>query len=349
MTIFEQVFFSFGPIVFGLAGLSVAGYVFWKKKTAQPMVCPLNGECEVVTTSKYSKFLGVPVEAMGILYYGLVVLIYVLNVLIPWLLSDTVLFIMMGMTIGAFVFSLYLIFIQAFVLKKWCTWCLFSAGFSTFIFITAVFGSQIDLVGFLTEYRTFIIVAHALAAAVGVGTATITDIFFFRFLRDYKISEGEKDMMDTLSNIIWFALGVIILTGIGLYLPASERLLDSPKFLTKVVAVAVVTINGVFLNLVVSPKMLQMDFSDSADSDKNGVRFMRRLSFALGGISISSWYIIFILGSLKSIPIPFKTAVILYGLVLCFAVVASQLLDRKMVRNYKKEHPTDGNGPTTNV
>lgn len=144
--------------------------------------------------------------------------------------------------------------------------------------------------------------------------------------------------MDTLSNVIWFALGVIILSGIGLYLPASERLLDSSKFLTKLVAVAVVTINGVFLNLVVSPKMLQMDFSDSTELEKNSVRFMRRLSFALGGISISSWYIIFILGSLKSIPIPFKTAVMLYGLVLCFAVIASQLLDRKMVRNYKEQN-----------
>lgn len=301
------------------------------------MVCPLNGECEVVTTSKYSKFFGIPVELLGILYYGLIVFVYVLHNLIPWLLSDTVLFFVVGMTIGAFIFSLYLIFIQAFVLKKWCTWCLFSAGFSTFIFITAIFGTQIDVVGFLATYKTPIIIIHALAAAVGVGTATITDIFFFKFLRDYKISESEKNLLDTLSNVIWFALGIIILTGIGLYLPASERLAESSKFLTKVVAVAVVTINGVFLNLVVSPKMLEMDFSNSEISQKSGTRFMRRLSFALGGISISSWYIIFVLGSLKSIPVSFKTAVILYGLVLCFAVVATQLLDRKMVRNYQVE------------
>ncbi len=337
MTIFEQVFFNLGPVIFGLAGLSVASYVYIKKKTARPMVCPLNGECEVVTTSKYSKFFGIPVELLGILYYGLIVFVYVLHNLIPWLLSDTVLFFVVGMTIGAFIFSLYLIFIQAFVLKKWCTWCLFSAGFSTFIFITAIFGTQIDVVGFLATYKTPIIIIHALAAAVGVGTATITDIFFFKFLRDYKISESEKNLLDTLSNVIWFALGIIILTGIGLYLPASERLAESSKFLTKVVAVAVVTINGVFLNLVVSPKMLEMDFSNSEISQKSGTRFMRRLSFALGGISISSWYIIFVLGSLKSIPVSFKTAVILYGLVLCFAVVATQLLDRKMVRNYQVE------------
>jgi uncharacterized membrane protein len=336
MTIFEQMFFSFGPIVFSFAGLLVAGYVFLKKKTSQPMVCPLNGECELVTTSKYSKFFGVPVELLGMLYYGLVFLTYTANFLFPLLLNDTIFFVMIGMSIGAFVFSVYLIFIQAFVLKKWCTWCLFSAGFSTLIFLATVLGTDVDIVAFLSEYKTPIIIIHALAAAVGVGTATITDIFFFKFLRDYKISESEHELMDTLSNIIWFALGIIILTGIGLYLPASERLLDSSKFLTKVVAVLVVTINGVFLNLVVSPKMMQMDFSESNNNSKT--RFMRRLSFALGGISISSWYLIFILGSLKSIPIPFKTAIVLYGLLLCFAIVASQLLDRKMVKNYQKEY-----------
>ena len=343
MTLFEQVFFNFGPILFGLAGLVVASYVYLKKKNAEPMVCPLNGSCEEVTTSKYSKFFGIPVEKLGIFYYGLIVLIYALHYLLPELLSDTVLFLVTGFTIGAFIFSLYLIFIQAFVLKKWCTWCLFSAGFSTFIFITAVAGLEFDLVGFLTQYRTPIIILHALAAAVGVGTATVTDIFFFRFLKDYKISQSEHELMTSLSNIIWFAIGLIVITGIGLYLPASERLLDSSKFLTKVVAVGVVIVNGVFLNLVVSPKMMQMDFSEPHDHQKGELRFMRKLSFALGGISISSWYIIFILGSLKSIPVSFKTAVSLYVLVLCFAVVGGQVVERRMVAKYKKEH--SGNVP----
>lgn len=337
MTLFEQTFFNIGPIIFGLAGLCVAGYVLLKKKRAQPMVCPLNGECDMVTSSKYSKFFGIPVEKLGVFYYGLIVVVYTLHNLVPWLLSDLVLFVMTGITIGAFIFSLYLIFIQAFILKKWCTWCLFSAGFSTFIFITAIFGLDFNLIAFLAQYKTAIIIIHALAAAVGVGTATVTDIFFFRFLKDYKISQSEHELMTTLSNIIWFALGMIVITGIGLYLPASERLLESSKFLTKVVAVSVVIVNGIFLNLVVSPKMMQMDFSGPHDHQKGELHFMRKLSFALGGISISSWYIIFILGSLKSIPVSFKTAVSIYALILCSAVIAGQVLDKRMIAKYKKE------------
>lgn len=337
MTILEQIFFNLGPIIFALAGFFVALYVYIKKSKAQPMVCPLNGECDVVTTSKYSKFLGVRVELLGLIYYLFIALVYTLHNLIPWLLSETVIFLITGITIGAFVFSVYLIFIQAFILKKWCTWCIFSAGFSTFIFLTAVFGAQIDLKGLLSEHRTLIIVLHALAGAVGVGTATITDILFFKFLKDYKISESEHDLMNTLSNVIWFALGLIVVTGIGLYLPESERLLNSSKFITKVTAVFVLIVNGVLLNLVVSPKLMQITFGEEHQHIKGELHFLRKLSFALGAISISSWYLVFILGSLKKIPVTPRMGIILYFTLLLVAVFGSQLFDRYMVEKRKKE------------
>lgn len=338
MTIFEQIFFDLGPIIFALAGFALALYISIKKSRAQPLVCPLNGHCDVVTTSRFSKFFGIPVERIGVVYYALVAIVYTLHALIPWLLSDTVIFLVTGVTVGAFFFSAYLVFLQAFVIKQWCTWCLFSAGFSTLIFVTAIFGADIDIVTLLAKYKTLIIIIHALAAAVGLGAATVTDIFFFRFLKDYRISTGENEMMKTLSNIIWFALGMIVVTGIGLFIPESERLLESSKFMTKVVAVAVVIMNGTFLNLLVSPRMVEITFGEAHDHKSGELHFLRKLSFALGGISISSWYIIFILGSLKSIPLSFGSAVTIYFLILCFAVTVSQLLDRKMVRDYSKNH-----------
>lgn len=336
--IFQQIFFNFGPLIFGIAGFMLATYIYLKKKTAQPMVCPLNGECDLVTQSQYSKFLGVPVEKMGMVYYALVIVVYALHGFISDLLPDAVMFLMTGVTIGAFIFSLYLIFIQAFVLKKWCTWCIFSACFSTFIFITAVYGSDINLPAFLAQYKTPIIILHALSAAVALGAATVTDIFFFRFLKDYRISESENALMKTLSGVIWLALGVIIITGIGLFIPESERLLQSSKFLLKIVAVSVVTLNGVCLNLLVAPKMMSLDFSGGSDNITD-LRNMRRLSYALGAISITSWYLIFILGNLKSIPLRFGPALLIYICVLVFAVTMSQVTDRKVVQAYKKDHP----------
>jgi uncharacterized membrane protein len=335
--ILEKVFFDLGPIIFGIAGFLLAAYVYSKKQKQENLVCPMNGSCDEVVNSRYSKFLGVPVELMGMFYYAFIILAYAYIFLNGDAVSDVFKFFMTGVTVGAFFFSVYLIIIQAFILRMWCTWCLFSAGFSTFIFITAVFGADFSLVSLLVEYKPVVVFFHAFSAAIGVGAATVTDIFFFKYLKDYKISESEHKTMETLSGVIWVALGLLVLTGIGLFLANSEVLMQSSKFLTKVVAVLVLILNGIMLNLVISPKMMEITFGDNFSHQKGELHFMRKLAFALGAISISSWYVIFILGSIKSIPVSIGTGISLYILLLCVAVIGSQIFDRVMIIKRKKE------------
>lgn len=335
--ILEKVFFDLGPVFFAIAGFLLASYVYTKKQKKENLVCPMNGSCDEVVNSRYSKFMGIPVEVAGIGYYAFIVLSYSYIFINADTVSDLFKFLMTGATVGAFIFSCYLVFIQAFILRKWCTWCLFSAGFSTFIFITAVFGADFSLVALLIEYKSFVVFFHALAAAIGVGAATITDIFFFKFLRDYRISESENSTMDTLSGVIWVALGLLILTGVGLFIPQSETLLQSSKFLTKVFAILVLVVNGILLNLVVSPRLMEITFGEEHSHMKGELHFFRRLALALGGISIVSWYIIFILGSLRSIPISAGAGISIYVGALVLAIAGSQVLDRMMIRKRKKE------------
>jgi uncharacterized membrane protein len=297
----------------------------------------LNGSCDEVTRSRYSRFFGVPVELLGVLYYGGVSAFYIFYKLVFGVaIHPTTLFITSAVTCFAFIFSLYLVFIQSFVLRKWCTWCLFSAGFSTLIFIVVMSSVQIDFIALLAKYRTVVIVLHALAAAVGLGTATITDVFFFRFLKDYRISKDEHELMTTLSNIIWCALGIMVVTGIGLFLPKADIFLHSSKFLLKMTALLVIIVNGGFLNLLISPKMMELDFTGAHDHEKGELRFMRKLSFALGAISITSWYLVFMLGLLKSIPLDYRLAVVLYVALLFGAIGMSQVVERNMRRNSRK-------------
>ncbi len=334
----EQLLFNIAPIVFALAGSSVASYVHIKKTTNLPMVCPLKGDCDSVTRSRFSTFLGIPVETIGLAYYALVAVVYALNTILPSGLPDVVMFLTIGVTIGAFVFSLYLTFIQAFVVRSWCTWCLLSAGFSTFIFITAVFGTHIDIIVLLKNYKTLIIVLHALAGAVGLGAATVSDVFFFKFMKDYKVSQSEHEMVKTLSNVIWCALGIIIVTGIGLFVPKSDVLLMSSKFLIKMTGVGVLVLNGLVLNLLVSPRLMDITFHEGYDHKSGELHALRKLSFASGSISIVTWYMVFTLGLFPKIPVDYRTALLLYVALLCFAVAGSQFMDRRMVRNYRHEH-----------
>ena len=121
-------------IVLALAGLSLAAFIHVKKKLAAPLVCPIGHSCDPVVHSDYSRFMNIPVEILGILYYTLILLAYSLFVLYPEMQSQELVVSLLMSSSIAFLFSLYLTFVQAFILKEWCTWCLISAALCTGIF-----------------------------------------------------------------------------------------------------------------------------------------------------------------------------------------------------------------------
>lgn len=123
-------------VLLGLTGYLLAQYIYRKKNNKdQPLICPLRSNCDVVITSKYSKILGIPVEILGMMYYMAIAIFHAIVVAYPPLLSETIALVSMGISTLAFIFSIYLISIQAFVLRQWCTWCLCSAFLCAAIFL----------------------------------------------------------------------------------------------------------------------------------------------------------------------------------------------------------------------
>ncbi len=125
----------------GIAGFTLARYIWRTKRVGQPLVCPLRTRCELVTHSTYSKILGIPVEALGMLYYAFVAVFHAGAILRPEIVSPLAAHVSLGVSAAAFLFSMYLISIQAFVLRQWCTWCLISASFCVLIFGVTFFGT----------------------------------------------------------------------------------------------------------------------------------------------------------------------------------------------------------------
>lgn len=126
------IFLSFG-------GFLIALYIrHHKKNVEEALICPLKANCDTVIHSNYSEFLGIPVEVLGMLYYGLVALSYGLFIVFPAVATDLSVFLIHLASILAFIFSVYLTLVQAFVLKNWCTWCLISAFLSASIFLTSI-------------------------------------------------------------------------------------------------------------------------------------------------------------------------------------------------------------------
>lgn len=300
------------------------------------MVCPLNGNCEVVVNSEFSTFFGISLELYGAAYYAFIALSYItLLAFLPAQLPDLFNFFLTGFSISGFLFSLYLTFIQAFYIKSWCTWCLFSAGLSTLIFVfttAGLFVTNFSLIPILTLLATPILIMHFAGFILGVGGATIADIIFIKFLRDFKISEAEQSVLKILTQIVWFGLFLIIISGIGLYLPNAEILNQSPKFIMKMIAVFVVILNGTILTLLIEPKLLKTACSTCVNIIQTSK--LRRLCFALGSISFISWYTAVTLEIFKNITLSLNELLTIYLLVILFGVLSSQVLENLIVKTF---------------
>jgi hypothetical protein len=97
-------------------------------------------------------------------------------------------------------------------------------------------------------------------------------------------------------------------------------------------------INGIVLNILISPYLVKLSFNNDSTTlhRSRRMRILRRLAFASGGLSMVSWFTVFILGSVRSIPVTTWQALTIYvGLVLC-AVAGSQIFASLL----KKSHDT---------
>ena len=121
-------------IVLSLLGIADAGYLTWKHYRKQPLVCPLNESCSIVTESKWSKMFFIRNEVLGLLYY---VSILIAGLMIFLTQANIKTFLIIG-TGGAFLFSLFLVYVQAKIIKSYCFYCLISAFISFLIFLNTL-------------------------------------------------------------------------------------------------------------------------------------------------------------------------------------------------------------------
>lgn len=322
---------SLVAILASLAGLWASLRIFNEKKKKKKLVCPLRANCDKVVHSTHSATFGIPNEMLGMLYYCLIGMAHAALLSLPHLVDGApVRYAMLLASLVGVVLSIYFLALQAIVIRAWCSLCLVSAAASVVLGLSLFSLVNADTVAAIGEHRTLWIIVHSIGFILGVGAASITDIFFFRFLKDHQVSEEEKGTLEALTGVIWAGLAVLVISGLMLFLPEQARLADSPKFLLKTVVVGAIVMNGLALNLFVSPRMRQLSF----EGTKPARRF-RRLAFALGGISIVSWYAAFVLGSLRHLgSYSFAEGLVGYGALLLVVGIASQLFERLAVRGY---------------
>lgn len=123
-------------VLLAIFGLGISFYIYNKKGKGAHLVCPIGSSCNFVIYSSYSKTFGLRNEIGGMIYYFFTALIY-FYVLLEIPVTPVILALYLFSSLCAFMFSLYLTFIQGFVLKRWCAWCVSSAILSTIIFFVS--------------------------------------------------------------------------------------------------------------------------------------------------------------------------------------------------------------------
>ncbi|MCK5026807.1 MAG: vitamin K epoxide reductase family protein [Candidatus Pacebacteria bacterium] len=130
-------------VVLSALGLLIAGYLTVRHfQHAQIGVCPVFGDgCDIVTSSKYSVLFGfLPLALLGVFYY---LTIFTAQTIYAFSGNKTVLeFSAYISTMGA-LFSVYLLYLQGFVIGAYCFYCVSSAIVSLLIFLF-----EIPLLGF---------------------------------------------------------------------------------------------------------------------------------------------------------------------------------------------------------
>jgi len=122
-----------------IVGLGVAGYLAYVETQAVPAVCGPVGDCNAVQASPYARLFGVlPVGVVGIIGYVAILLAWLWGRLRSDRLADYAPLVILGMAVLGVLFSVYLTYLELFVIHAVCMWCLASAVIMTLLMLLAL-------------------------------------------------------------------------------------------------------------------------------------------------------------------------------------------------------------------
>ena len=165
----------------------------------------------------------------------------------------------------------------------------------------------------------FLTFFHILGVALGVGGATISDILFFKALKDKRISTDEFALLHTLGYVLWAGLTLLFLSGLGFVLSqllttGTSTYLVSDWFWAKMTIVFILFCNALVMHWRVFPFM-----TDHLNQTLNyrAVRSHVILLACTGVVSIISWYSALTLGVTRGLDFTYPLLINIY-LVLLF-------------------------------
>ena len=112
--------------IVALIGLADAVYLTVHHYTAEPVPCSIVAGCETVLTSSYAEIAGIPLAAFGAAAYFIAFSLALLTAF-----GNRAMWTLFGVqTVLMSLFTVWLLYLQAFVIGAFCQFCLVSAATS---------------------------------------------------------------------------------------------------------------------------------------------------------------------------------------------------------------------------
>lgn len=122
-------------VLFSFAGFLDASYLAVKHYLGTPVNCSIFAGCEIVTTSQYAAIWGIPVALLGAIYYLTVFLLVIAYIDTK---KERILYFAAYLTPIGLLASFWFLYLQLFVIKALCLYCLISAFTSTILFVLGI-------------------------------------------------------------------------------------------------------------------------------------------------------------------------------------------------------------------
>lgn len=174
----------------------------------------------------------------------------------------------------------------------------------------------------------FLTLFHIIGVALGVGGATVSDVLFFRALRDRRVSKDEFALLHTLGYILWTGLAILFVSGLGFVLSqliatGTSSYLVADWFWAKMTIIAVLLGNAIVMHTKVFPFMkAHIDTRLNYSVVKPYVILLA----TTGVISITSWYSAMVLGVTRGLDFSYGYIINLYVFLVIVGILVAYML-----------------------
>ncbi|TVP49447.1 MAG: hypothetical protein EA341_09425 [Mongoliibacter sp.] len=310
-----------------LSGLALAAFQFKNRERTEVK------EGDALDHIKGMYILKVPYEKLVIAYFGLMAIASILD----WILGgnpeklNLTYFLVSSCAFLIFLYKLGMSFIKT-VEFKWPTaaYILLNVGIAAI-----VYHFMTHPVLKMAEALEYILTFHLLGMILGLGGTLILDILIFHFLRNFKINSSEAVIMHLISQLIILGLVLLMVTGVAIYLTDMQAYNSNPRFLMKMTAVLILSINGVFLNFYMMPAIEKLSLvEEDIEEDQN----LKRVAFSVGGVSMVSWLAAFAFAMVKDLSqFNYIQMLVPYLVLVIGAIGGGQFIKKKMEKEVIEE------------